>query len=176
MAFYAGAFQPTSVALVAKKLGAIDAGRRTRGRFATADTAEAAAEVWQTVVAEESTATAEAVQEDEAEGQKSPGASCFRAWFRAPSAPSIPEDEATTNARLGPSFFDGIGANSPPGPSFSRPRLPATFTSKRGSSHGSPASCSSVKWQNTVHRTTAARSEAPSSSMQRSGGLMSTQL
>ena len=67
MAFYAGAFQPTSVALVAKKLGAIDAGRRTRGRFATADTAEAAAEVWQTVVAEESTATAEAVQEDEAD-------------------------------------------------------------------------------------------------------------
>ena len=67
MAFYAGAFQPTSVALVAKKLGAMDAGRRTRGRFATADTAEAAAEVWQTVVAEESTATAEAVQEDEAD-------------------------------------------------------------------------------------------------------------
>ena len=64
MAFYAGAFRPTSVALVAMKLGAVDAGRRKRGRFATAETAEAAAEVWQTVVAEERMAAADAAQEE----------------------------------------------------------------------------------------------------------------
>jgi len=47
VALYSGDFQPTSVALVAQKLGAVNAGRRAQGGFTTADAAVAAANAWE---------------------------------------------------------------------------------------------------------------------------------